>query len=123
MSPEEEMAKSIVYEYDCTQVQYGCGLLDKFCPGWADKINLDTFNISLTDRCVLGQLYGNYSKGLDKLMNESGFVAVAEYPYEFGFEATYNPADGPAARYATLQISWVDQIEARQRASGKLVSS
>lgn len=45
----------------------GAKLLDEVMPGWAEKINLDTLNMDLRARCILGQLFGNYSVGLQTL--------------------------------------------------------
>lgn len=41
--------------------------LDEHHPGWASMVNLDTLRMDSADSCVLGQLYGDYVKGTNKL--------------------------------------------------------
>lgn len=41
-------------------------VLDHKYPGWANKINTRTFDMSGTT-CVLYQLYGTYGKGMQKI--------------------------------------------------------
>tara|TARA_B100002049_G_C16083708_1_gene378313 strand:+ start:1659 stop:2267 length:609 start_codon:yes stop_codon:yes gene_type:complete len=45
----------------------GADLLDKKKPGWWHKIDLEALDQRDESRCVLGQLYGNYHKGLRAL--------------------------------------------------------
>lgn len=42
-----------------TRVAKGAALLDERKPGWVGLIDLSTFDLSCTDRCILGQLYRN----------------------------------------------------------------
>lgn len=42
-------------------------ILDKNFPNWRDKINLEKLDMNMIDRCILGQLYNNYYKGLSAL--------------------------------------------------------
>lgn len=44
-------------------IDNGVRWLDATIPGWADKLDVETFDISHCLRCVLGQLYGNYAAG------------------------------------------------------------
>lgn len=48
-------------------VQEGAELLDRMHPDWAKRINLDTLKIESCNDCILGQLYGGYSKGKKEL--------------------------------------------------------
>jgi hypothetical protein len=45
-------------------VEAGAFYLDEHHPGWFEKINLDTLDLSKQCRCVLGQLYRDYDRGL-----------------------------------------------------------
>lgn len=38
------------------RVQRGAELLDERMPGWADKVDVDEFDLRDGDRCVLGQI-------------------------------------------------------------------
>lgn len=49
------------------RVAQGVALLDRVAPGWVDRINVDTLDVSHGGRCVLGQLYGLYTDGQGKL--------------------------------------------------------
>lgn len=50
-----------------SRVARGAKLLDRAQPGWEERIDTETLNIASIDRCVLGQLYGSYAKGMEKL--------------------------------------------------------
>lgn len=49
------------------RVQRGIVFLDKQKPGWHCDINVDKIDMSHSDSCILGQLFGNYEDGLDEL--------------------------------------------------------
>lgn len=53
-------------------VRKGAELLDEQRPGWHRRINLNMLDVGSPTRCVLGQCYGGYYKGLAKLGLESG---------------------------------------------------
>jgi hypothetical protein len=55
------------------QVDKGVALLDSIYPGWKEKIDLDRLEMAISDRCILGQLYGDFYK--IKIIN----------PEEYGF--------------------------------------
>jgi hypothetical protein len=62
-------------------VDKGATLLDERYPDtWYDKIDLDTLDLSTTDLCVLGQLYGSYYVGRRTLGLTRGGAA------ELGFD-------------------------------------
>lgn len=80
-----------------TRVRKGAKFLDKVRPGWALKIKVPTLDLENGDRCILGQLYGDYSDGINKLLpgddderpiahgfiasdDERGLEATEEYP-------------------------------------------
>lgn len=44
-------------------VKRGAALLDRIRPGWAEEIALDELAMETCDRCIVGQLYGDYFKG------------------------------------------------------------
>lgn len=48
-------------------VDRGCVLLDRDMPDWRNRVDRDILNMKLNDSCILGQLFGGYLKGLDKL--------------------------------------------------------
>lgn len=52
-------------------VKVAAKLLDKVMPGWYKKISLSRLNMSWYLDCILGQLYGEYDKGIKKLFGVS----------------------------------------------------
>jgi len=45
-------------------VEAGANLLDKGYPGWDKRIKLAELNMKSLTRCILGQVYGHYNRGL-----------------------------------------------------------
>lgn len=50
-----------------TSVEAAAQFLDKQHPGWASKIDLNSLNMFEWNNCILGQLYGDYTKAISKL--------------------------------------------------------
>ncbi len=48
------------------RVQRGAELLDKECPDWRERIDLETLNISSVTKDILGQLFGCYNEVTEK---------------------------------------------------------
>ena len=42
------------------EITKGIELLNKINPGWVDKINLEELDMSQADKCIIGQVYGDY---------------------------------------------------------------
>lgn len=97
------------------RVARGAALLDAQEPDWwngKDKptIDLKTLNLGSTYYCVLGQVYGDYSDGLNELS------LIDSSPYGFDIE------DGGRAlrqRYDTLGRRWRELITSRRRAAAR----
>lgn len=53
------------------RVARGVKLLDKRMPGWDERINLHRLDMGNGTHCVLGQLYGDYYRGLDVLLGDN----------------------------------------------------
>lgn len=49
------------------RVERGAALLDERAPGWATKVDLETFVLADCKRCVLGQVFFSYFNGRDTL--------------------------------------------------------
>jgi hypothetical protein len=79
-------------------------LLDEVEQGWEYNIDLYSLDMGSCYHCVLGQIYGEYSKGLNNLF----FQEVAN---ELLFKCTtrFNPF---AASYQNY-LDWVEQIKVR----------
>lgn len=114
------------------RVERGALHLDEHFPGWANKINLKTFNIRNAEQCVIGQLYGDYwdhtinqvakiypqrtvedfnyldDPKLDKFAADHGFFTNKNnYPSDDQDDQQYDDWD-------VLQESWKKAIGTRQ---------
>lgn len=49
------------------QVALGMKELDRQWPGWESVVDLDRLSLESDCRCVLGQMFGDYSNGIDEL--------------------------------------------------------
>ena len=49
------------------EIERGAAFLDEHFPGWEDKIDPETLNLEDGCNCILGQVYGAYFKGAEKL--------------------------------------------------------
>lgn len=91
----------------------GVAFLDERVPGWADKIDLDEFEITSVSCCVLGQLYGDYEQGCGTLFGYRS--AYSSRPRDLGFLGAYGAGDDAEnVDYAVLQESWEAVIRERQ---------
>lgn len=61
------------------RVARGVALLDARVPGWVDRVNTIKLDIQNCERCVLGQVYGDYFFGSSKL-------EIVERESEYGFD-------------------------------------
>ncbi len=84
----------------------GAELMDRACPGWVSRMDVDKFNIADPDTCILGQIFGGYLEGLDALedyldVRPFGVKAQADHGFEFDFDVS------------ALQKAWLNEIEIR----------
>lgn len=86
----------------------GAALLDRLVPGWWRAIRLRELDINDGCKCITGQLFGNYAKGLDKLNLDE---IDARY---YGFMAMPETTDDPGMW--ALTRAWKNEI--RQRRAG-----
>ena len=75
------MTRAEVYE---SSVAKGAAFLDKEADfNWRDQIDVTTLDLGVADRCILGQLYGDYSDGVWSLgienADELGFSTEFSY--------------------------------------------
>ena len=87
-------------------VSFGVALLDEWAPGWAGSIDVDTLYMSDGERCVLGQLFGGYDYGCDRL------GLYEDMPARFGFNV-----DGQKP-WQPVEDEWRRIITERQTETG-----
>jgi hypothetical protein len=70
-------------------VAEGVRLLDAKEPHWSTRINLGALDMEQCDRCILGQVYGDYTEGVEKvfLIPVSPQDPVPDIVYDYGFNA------------------------------------
>jgi hypothetical protein len=78
-------------------VDRGAALLDARLPGWRDVIDASQLDLNSCQACVLGQLFGDYSRGLCLLD-----VADAEW---YGFYASHRTT------WQRLTAAWHKAVE------------
>lgn len=81
------------------QISAGMKMLDYAKPNWRKDLDLDVLCMSDMRRCVLGQLYGDFSDGVFYLSGLSG-LEKWEWAQGFGFDAPF------LAGYVTLTAEW-----------------
>ena len=92
-----------------TRVAKGVSLLDERKPGWERLIDLSRFDISMTDCCILGQLYENTGEdaGFYLGLHALGLDAFDEAGADEGFDNYY---DREQDEFPELQKEWVRVI-------------
>lgn len=98
------------------RVAAGAALLDERWPGWWNEI--DTRKLAIHDGrfCVVGQLYGGYTRGIISLL---GLTSSFGAPSEMGFNMTLHAEQMKEA--AALHREWLAAI-AERKASGSMAA-
>ena len=58
-------------------VARGAALLDTVRPGWFREVAVDRLTLDSCSRCFLGQLYGDYADGLNRLFGSATVPRVS----------------------------------------------
>ena len=93
----------------------GAALLDDRDPGWATRIDADALRLSDGSACVLGQLSGEYRRGLRaRVLDLSSAPSRFVSPVDLGFQAVGDLGDATEdLDYALLTRAWRDEVTAR----------
>lgn len=93
------------------QVDQAAKLLDQHYPGWADKIDLRTFDIQSIRSCVLAQVAGegSYGQGVDDLTSKIGEIAWVAGKYREVFAPIWELGN-------EVGRLWVTEIRSRRTA-------
>ena len=83
------------------RVARGAAFLDARHPGWAARIDLDWLDLSMCDRCVLGQLFGDFNEAPQHARLEA---------YRLGFD---RPPGMVGMEYTKLTAEWRRLIRER----------
>ena len=87
-------------------VDRGIKILDRQLPLWRQKINIESLNMIDGECCIIGQLFGEYSKGLDELdeLEDDHIHCLAQY---FGF--ALNTREPEYWKY--LRDIWIEALQ------------
>lgn len=96
------------YERRRARAAAGAALLDRLVPNWWRHIRLRELDVNDGCKCITGQLFGDYAKGLDRLQLDE---TDARY---YGFMQM--PEDAPDPGMWALTQAWKNEI--RQRRAG-----
>lgn len=91
------------------RVEAGARFLDARLPGWPRQIDVDKLQISHAHACVLGQVYGDYGRGVQAL------CLGARKVVDLGFFTSEADHSGEAAcrEYGELDDLWKEEIMRR----------
>ena len=64
------------------RVRAGIAFLNAVKPNWKKKIDLDRLDLSSDRTCVIGEVYGDYGDGMEKL----GIGALSDSAIALGFK-------------------------------------
>lgn len=103
-----------------TRVAKGVALLDEQAPGWLERINLLSLEISSSDLCVLGQVYGNFHDGCDALGLCAEFDADAVYGFNCSADAE---TDDQLEDFRILNKEWRRVLTVLKQKTEELVPS
>lgn len=106
------------------RVKRGIALLEReYGPSWVDHIDLDRLDLRSGGSCVLGQLYGCYTDGLQVLWPELSAEADTDVDgwekisagvgHQHGFFAASDRRDGcygPSQDWIALNEAWKDAL-------------
>jgi hypothetical protein len=96
------------------RVAAGAEWLDVNRPGWVDRINLETLNLSSPCRCILGQELGDYCEAPYELIgwpSDDDDERDDSRAVELGFNI---PSSWMEYDYEALTAEWRRYIEARR---------
>jgi hypothetical protein len=97
----------------------GAALLDEIRPGWWRSVAFDQLAMDSCDQCVLGQVFGEYSDGLQALdahANQGSKVRVTIDEDYYGFDLTDVEKLGDAdenAAWEDLASAWRSEVAYR----------
>jgi hypothetical protein len=90
------------------RVERGAALLDEKSPGWREKVDPETLEMSSGCGCILGQVYGDYMGGLHRLASNWWEVADTRLGFMVDGES-----DNDIADYVILQNAWLELLGAK----------
>lgn len=98
------------------RVSLGAGFLDDASPGWHRKVDTDKVDLFSASKCVLGQVYGSFTRGI----HLSGFYGyaggVGRNIGDYGFATKGIGYGDLEAEADDLKLAWRLAVETRRAA-------
>jgi hypothetical protein len=100
------------------RAKIGATILDVFRPGWASEVDLESLDLEDCKACVLGQLFGGFDVGAEKLFamrhTEDGLPGgVADASIAAGFSLPIGGIWQGLIKYSNLTNAWKREIAKR----------
>jgi hypothetical protein len=95
----------------------GAALLDDADPGWAARVDPGALHLGDGQACVLGQLHGDYRRGLGRarVIDPSSAPGRFVSPVDLGFQAVGDLGEATEdLDYAHLTRAWRDEVTHRR---------
>lgn len=104
------------HENPAIRARRGARLLDRKIPGWYSKIREQDLKMDSCYRCVLGQIYGFYTRGLETVFGEIHMDREELEPEEVrhGFVALDSEMFDRVHNYEVLTATWKAEILKRR---------
>lgn len=93
------------------KVRRGVELLDREMPGWHEQIRVQFLDIHSLSDCVLGQLFGSWREGADRVLGPRTHWTNDRGP-AYGLDGT--PGDDYKTECDTLTRLWAYVVKTRQ---------
>ena len=121
----QRAASRVSPEWAAVRARQGAAFLDDASPGWAARIDPGSLVLADGQACVLGQLHGDYRRGLSRsrVLDLSSAPTRFVSPVDLGFQAVGDLGDAAEALdYTLLTRAWRDEVT-RRRAVGEAPSA
>lgn len=95
----------------------GAALLDEADPGWAQRVDPGALHLGDGQACVLGQLHGEYRRGLGRarVIDLSSAPGRFVSPVDLGFQAVGDlGAAAESLDYSYLTRAWREEVDGRR---------
>jgi hypothetical protein len=115
LASEPELAGRLL-----SRVEEGARLLDRVDPGWHRRIAVDRLAMESCDRCVLGQLHGDFQEGFREIiatLPDWELYSAAEHGFTLLHREQDTDSEGEdriIPRFAALSDLWRRQVLARE---------
>lgn len=92
------------------RVARGSAFFDRVHPGWHTKIDVNELDVQCNCFCIVGQLYGEYSKHAERLFG--GFAEGVQYGV-YSDPLLFDNID----YYEAITLAWIELIAERRNQS------